>query len=188
MKIVITGHTQGIGKILFDHWTKQGHNVIGISRQTGYDLIEGQTKVLTEICTSNLFVNNANVSNCQVPLIENSLNCVDKIISIGSALHHHKHFCGPFEYIEEKHQLFNLIKNKSIDPSVKTKLLHVGLSFLPHEYIDEENFTSWEQIISVIDLWIENPVFWDVNFAWKATTPVVNKLSQIVPDLKINFS
>lgn len=188
MKIVITGHTQGIGRALFSHWIEQGHNVVGVSRQTGYDLTTDHTKVISEISAADLFVNSANILNCQIPLIEQTINRVGKIVSMGSALHQYKHFCGPFKYLDEKHQLFNLIKHKSIDPSVQTKLLHIGLSFLPHEYIDDTNFISWEQIITVIDFWIENPVFWDVNFIWKATNPIVNKLGKTVPNLNINFS
>jgi NAD(P)-dependent dehydrogenase (short-subunit alcohol dehydrogenase family) len=188
MKIAITGHTQGIGKALYSHWAMQGHDVVGISRQTGYDLLTDKNKIIEEVRTADVFVNNANILNCQDLLIKETINHVDKIITIGSALHHYKHFCGPFEYIEEKHQLFNLIKHKVIDPAVHSKFLHVGLAFLPHEYIDQENFISWEQIIDVIDFWIERPVFWDINFTWKATEPIVNKLNQIVPNLRITLS
>lgn len=38
MKIIVTGHTIGLGKHIFDFYQNQGCNVTGISRSTGFDL------------------------------------------------------------------------------------------------------------------------------------------------------
>jgi nucleoside-diphosphate-sugar epimerase len=59
-KIVITGHTSGIGLALYNHF-KDNYNCIGCSRSTGYDISDNQAREkivkLTEDCA--VFVNNA---------------------------------------------------------------------------------------------------------------------------------
>lgn len=71
-KIAITGHTSGIGKGLYDHFVKQGHNVKGFSLDNGFDIsrhenIE-QIIELTRDC--DLFFNNAYSSYSQVELMK----------------------------------------------------------------------------------------------------------------------
>lgn len=59
-KIVITGHTSGIGLALYNHF-KDNYNCIGCSLSTGYDISDAGTREkivkLTEDCA--VFVNNA---------------------------------------------------------------------------------------------------------------------------------
>lgn len=186
MKILITGHTQGIGEVLYNHWTSLNHEVIGLSRSTGYDFNK-ISDVLEEASTADLFVNNANVQDSQTMFLKHLLNRVPRMVVIGTGLHNFTEY-GTFEYIEKKKQLFNLVKNNVMNPEVNTKLLHLGLTFLPESYVDEENFIPWDRIINVIDFWIENPVFWDVNYNWKATNLVCDKLKEFIPELDIKFS
>jgi NAD(P)-dependent dehydrogenase (short-subunit alcohol dehydrogenase family) len=183
MKIVITGHTKGIGKALYDHWTSNGHEVTGISRLTGYNFFSDQDRILEEIKKSDLFVNNANVENFQEEFLLSALNKVNKIIVMGNGLHHYPEY-GTFSYIDQKRSLFNTIKKLIANPKTESKILHLGLTFLPDEYIDESNFINWEKIILLIDVWINNPVFWDINYNWKMSESVFNKLSQVIPNLK----
>ena len=60
MKIMLTGHTSGIGKATYDLLTKQGHDVIGLSRKNGYD-INNSEKIINTILKENpdMFINNA---------------------------------------------------------------------------------------------------------------------------------
>lgn len=187
MKIVITGYTQGIGEILYKHWKALGHDVIGLSRASGYDFNNGIDSVVDALKDVDLFVNNANINNSQIDLFKKSLNAVPATIVIGSGLHNYIEY-GTFPYIEEKKKLFNLIKTSVGNSEIKTKILHVGLTFVPDEFVDDDNFISWENIISVIDYWLANPVFWDVNYNWKATEVICNKLRKLIPDLNIDFS
>jgi|TARA_B110000977_G_scaffold83547_1_gene111604 hypothetical protein len=183
MKIVITGQTTGIGQQLYTHWKDSDHDVIGISRDTGYDIINDFDSVIEEIETADVFVNNANIDNSQIDLLNATLNKVPKTIVLGSGLHQYSEY-GTFDYIEKKKELFTLCKTSIANPKNSTKILHVGLTFLPHTNIDQENYTSWKDMFSVFDHWISNPVFWDVNFNWKATELIVHKLKQMIPDLK----
>lgn len=187
MKILITGHTQGIGQVLYSHWKSLNHDVIGMSRTTGYDFNNLTSDNLEEIATADLFVNNANIHESQTMFLKELLNQVPRMVIVGTGLHNYIEY-GTFQYIEEKKQLFDLVKTNVMNPEVKTKLLHLGLTFLPERYIDGENFIPWDKIISVIDFWVENPVFWDVNYNWKATDMVCTKLKGLIPELDIKFT
>ena len=73
MKIVITGHTSGIGKALFDVLSID-YDVIGLSRSNGYDITTdlGRSKIIDAAYDCDVFVNNAfdysNYTDAQVVL------------------------------------------------------------------------------------------------------------------------
>lgn len=58
-KAVITGHTIGIGKSLFEALSARGYEVIGLSRSNGYDLRKDLQPFLTVAKDADLFINNA---------------------------------------------------------------------------------------------------------------------------------
>ena len=58
MKIAITGHKQGIGKAFAEHFTREGHTIVGISRSDGENIRRTMhTASLIEPC--DFFINNA---------------------------------------------------------------------------------------------------------------------------------
>lgn len=57
MKIAITGHSSGIGKGLYDFFSKD-HEVIGFSKDNGYD-IEKFSDILDQSINCDIFINNA---------------------------------------------------------------------------------------------------------------------------------
>lgn len=62
MKIAITGHTSGIGKETFNLLLQHGHDVMGFSRDNGWDLTdkETRTKFIMELKNDyDCFINNA---------------------------------------------------------------------------------------------------------------------------------
>lgn len=61
MKISITGHTRGIGLAIKNYFESQGHDVVGFSRESGYDLQHPsiREKVVNLSKDSDIFVNNA---------------------------------------------------------------------------------------------------------------------------------
>jgi len=183
MKIVITGHTQGIGQQLYYHWKEQEHEVVGLSRSTGHDFEVHLEEIKQEIQSADLFVNNANIGDSQLQLIESTLNTVPMMIVIGNGLHHYTEY-GTFDYIEHKQKLFNSCKKSIASVNNSTKILHLGLTFLPNTNVDQENYISWKQMFRVIDEWIDNPVFWDISYNWKATDSITTKLKKIIPNLK----
>ena len=97
MKIAVTGHTSGIGKAIYDLLVEQGHEVVGFSRQTGFDLLKLKTndtdkeeivKFAMSLNDYDIFINNACYEFMQVELLYalyNEWKKFDKtIINIGS--------------------------------------------------------------------------------------------------------
>lgn len=61
MKIAITGHTKGVGKALKELFGQHGHNVVGFSSSTGYNISshEDRQMILQEVKDFDVFINNA---------------------------------------------------------------------------------------------------------------------------------
>ena len=71
MKIAITGHSAGIGQALAKIYTEQGHDIVGLSRRTGYN-IRSIPKVATMIEPCDVFINNAlpiPTNHCKIKII-----------------------------------------------------------------------------------------------------------------------
>lgn len=80
MNFVITGHTSGIGKALYDHF-----GGIGLSRSTGFDIIKDN--ILPFIDKDTVFINNAYTSispDAQTILLLDTYNVAKHVICIGS--------------------------------------------------------------------------------------------------------
>lgn len=60
-KIAITGHSKGLGKILFDNYTEKGFNVFGASRSNGFNLEKDEHlhRFCKEIIDYDVLINNA---------------------------------------------------------------------------------------------------------------------------------
>ena len=68
MRIGITGHSDFLGKGLFDLLGKN-HEVIGFSRSNGYDL-KNYKKILTDVVDLDVFINNTYHPNLQQKIFE----------------------------------------------------------------------------------------------------------------------
>jgi hypothetical protein len=92
MKILLTGHTSSVGKPLCLHLDLQGHQVVGVSRQTGYDLTTADdvNKVINMSADFDHVINLANIGKAQSEILWGvhdlwkRLNKTGKIISIGT--------------------------------------------------------------------------------------------------------
>lgn len=85
MKVVITGHTKGIGKALADIFSKHNHEVVGFSRSNGFDISDKSTcdRILELSKDADVFINNAFHYQGQYDLLEgmiNSWNDTNKLI------------------------------------------------------------------------------------------------------------
>ncbi len=76
MKIIITGHTKGIGKSLYERFKSAGHDVIGFSRSTGHNIEEASSRelILKESQTADMFINNAYSSTGQTVLLKDFID------------------------------------------------------------------------------------------------------------------
>ena len=88
-KIAITGHTQGLGKYLFEILKQRGHHVQGFSRRNGYDIRDYSvvTKILEETKGYDWFINNAKPDFVQTQIVYRFYRSqtVKNVLSIGSA-------------------------------------------------------------------------------------------------------
>lgn len=71
MKIVITGHTSGVGEATFSLLKSLGHTVIGLSRSNNYD-INDVDRVVNKIIAEDpdVFINNAYSKNTQTEILK----------------------------------------------------------------------------------------------------------------------
>jgi hypothetical protein len=197
MRIVITGHTSGVGKEIYDHYVASGHDVVGLSRSTGYNVYTDQDAIVDIVSTADVFFNNYS-GETQIELLEKTVNKVSKIVVLGSAMRLFRDIATD-EYIEEKYTLSNKCKMLSINPSISTKILHLGVSFLPHNRLKysermfsdkrmvSDNVVEYNELLGVVDYWIKNPVFNDVTFNWKLSSVVLMQMKTKFPNLSVNI-
>ena len=69
MKIAITGHSKGIGKACADLFESEGHEIIGLSRSSGFD-IQQVNMCAMKIIPCDMFINNAYLGTSQSQLFE----------------------------------------------------------------------------------------------------------------------
>ena len=164
MKCVITGHTTGLGKAMFEHFQSLGWEVIGLSRQTGHDLTTDLGKVVEIANTADLFINNANVDRAQFDLL-NAVNKNVKQIVLGSV-------AGEFnqqlqsDYSQHKADLAQRCRELSLLPA--TELLHIQISML-EDAVNGDVLIKYKEVINVIDFWLANPRFTTISFEFKLT-------------------
>jgi len=170
MKCVITGHTTGLGKALYNHFQTLGWEVVGISRQTGYDLRGNLKPIVDIINSSDLFINNANVDRAQLELL-NLVNPNVKQIILGSvAGEFHNQLLS--EYSKHKFDLANRCKELSLLPN--TKLLHIQISML-EDAVNGDVLISYNEVIDVVEFWLRNPRFTNISFEFKLTEFTLEK-------------
>lgn len=68
MKIAITGGTAGIGQALGNEYQARGHEVLSLSRRTGYN-IRVIPKIADAIESCDMFINNAQAGYAQTELL-----------------------------------------------------------------------------------------------------------------------
>ena len=68
MKIAITGYSEGIGKSFANIFSKQGHEIVGLSRRNGHN-IRSLNKIIGPIVDCDMFINNAQVGFAQTELL-----------------------------------------------------------------------------------------------------------------------
>jgi hypothetical protein len=90
---VVTGHTSGIGKSIYEYFQNNGYMVVGFSKSTGCDISKKQDRdnIIHALLSADIFVNNAynNFDDSQFELLNAAFVCwssLDKlIINISSA-------------------------------------------------------------------------------------------------------
>lgn len=151
MRVIITGHTGGLGLAFFNYFTERGDEVIGASRSNGYTMPDKFDQVLDLTHGADLFVNNLHYKNIQTSFVTSLYNKLP-IISCGSmaADYSKTEF---IDYSISKKQLE--IEHKKFKKISPFPMLLLKMGFL--ENWKEYDSIPYQQIINSVGFWLENP-------------------------------
>jgi len=189
-KIIITGHTTGIGNAIYEKFTKTScREIIGMSRSNGYNIEKDFDKIVKEATGAEIFINNAYRDGQQLKLFNALKDKVDMMVVMGSVSRHYPELI-PTDYVEDKQALAEACRLESINPN-GIPILHLDLSFIERTNINNDDptaftsdyTTSFEDIEDTIIFWTGKPSIRQVEFRWKLTTHVMNELYRINPNL-----
>ena len=189
-KIIITGHTKGIGKAIFDKFTEVScHKIIGMSRSNGYDIEKDFDKIVEEATGADFFVNNAYRDGQQLKLFHALKDKVNMMVVMGSVSRHYPELI-PTDYVHDKQALAEACRLESINPN-GIPILHLDLSFIegteiqgddPTAFLSDYN-TPLNDIVDTIMFWAQKPTIRQIEFRWKLTEHVRKELERINPNL-----
>lgn len=172
MKIVITGHSKGVGKAIYEHFVKNGHEVIGLSRSTGCD-IKDIKPVLDQAEGCDLFINNAYHKHIQLEIVE-ELNTKCKMVVFGSIAADYPELMGD-DYSRDKKKLQDRCNELSKVPG--SKMLYLKIPFLENA-VSSPIKTTHQEIINTIDYWLANPNFCRIDYTWELSDEVKQNLAK----------
>ncbi len=160
MKTVITGHTYGIGRACYEHFD--------------FD------RVVEAIKGADLFINNAYANHSQVKLFHAVKNYVGKIVCMGSVARLYPNVVTS-SYAANKQELYDTVRVHNLTPGT-IPALHLDISFLEKDSlmgnntIQSDNFITSREVIEIIEIWLIKPNFTNIEFSWKFSDIVKQKL------------
>ena len=189
-KIIITGHTSGLGKAIYDKFTQEScREIIGMSRSNGYDIEKDFDKIVGESQGAELFINNAYRDKQQLRLFNALKDKVGMMVVMGSVSRHYPELV-PTDYVQDKQELAEACRLESINPN-GIPILHLDLSFLEGTQVNGDDPTAFtsdyntplEDVVDTIIFWAQKPTIRQIEFRWKLTPHVKAELLRINPDL-----
>lgn len=179
MITVITGHTYGVGRALYNHFP----NAVGLARSNGYDIEKDFDRIVDSIRGCDLFINNAYANHSQVKLFNAVKDHVGKIVCMGSIARLYRDIL-PSQYADNKQELYDTVRLHNLKQG-SCPALHLDISFMQKESFDNPNIVqvndciTYEQVVDVVDYWLSNPVFTNVEFSWKMSTDLQQELNRV---------
>jgi len=189
-KIIITGHTNGIGKAIYDKFTEVScHEIVGMSRSNGYDIDKDFDKIVAEAEGCELFINNAYRDQQQTKLVNALKDKVDMMVVMGSVSRFYPELI-PTQYVHDKQALAEACRLVSLNPN-GIPLLHLDLGFIEGTTVEETDPTAFvsdyttpkDDIVDTVIFWAQKPSIRQIEFRWKLTPQVMSELKRINPDL-----
>lgn len=189
-KIIITGHTSGVGKAIYDKFNEIScREIVGMSRSNGYDIDKDFDKIIEEATGCELFINNAYRDSQQLKLVEALKNKVDMMVVMGSVSRFYPELI-PTQYVYDKQALAEACRLISLNPN-GIPLLHLDLGFIESTTVDNADPTAFvsdyntklDDIVDTIIFWAQKPSIRQVEFRWKLTPHVLAELNRINPKL-----
>lgn len=158
MKIAVIGHTNGIGKAIFDHLSLE-NEVRGFSLSNGYDINskESREKIISEVIDYDIFINNAysftdnNQLNMLREICEIWNHDASKIIFNVSS----QHVEDDKQYCRDKKELDSFCDSMIYN---KLKLINLkpGLTDTRHNIANPKPRMSVADIVKVIEFCLDN--------------------------------
>jgi len=196
MKAVVIGDTFGIGKAVKDYFVNQNFEVIGISRTRGYDIERNFDEIVSICKDADIVFNNLCYKEYQKEILEKIYKHVSFIIVSGGVIRNYTNIKPELSFIKsELYEFCNLLSSIPTQYNV-AKILYLDFSFIKST-IGDDRYNSDEEIplesiVSIIDIWLSNPYFWNVEFNLKLTSFVIESLGGKDKDLdkkceKVNY-
>jgi hypothetical protein len=148
MKIAITGHTRGLGLVIYNHLISQGHEVIGLSSSNGYHLPGSIEQVIKIAQSCDFFFNNAHAGIVQSTLIERLYDRCN-IVTSGSmaADYDGTPYRVEKRIVEDTHKRFKKLTDRP--------MLLLKMGYLEYQHQDKYP-VPFTQILNGIDFWSKN--------------------------------
>lgn len=168
MIVGITGHTQGLGKYLYDHFLSKGNKCIGFSRSNGHDIEDNFIEILNQVKGFDLFINNACKTDIQSRFVDKLKDHKIDIVSIGatSSLFYEEkksqYTNWKLEYLEGKKKLLD--QHTSACYSSKGSILLINLDTLENHPTKKTEFIKFQTVADTIDFWLNNKQVAIVNY------------------------
>jgi len=152
----MTGHTKGLGNVLYDYLKEQGHEVVGVSRTTGHDLKDDSTieHIIKEAEHYDVFINNTFQFSRQLELVK-ALRGKTRIVSFGSIASMFSKNVEWNIYGRYKKELEDYHREQSSHGAKDILLINITETTI-------ENHS--QSIIKMLDYWLENPSLTFVEF------------------------
>ena len=189
-RIVITGHTHGLGKAIYDKFTEVScHEIVGLSRSNGYDIDKDFDKVVEAATGAEIFINNAYRDQQQLKLFNALKDKVGMMVVMGSVSRFYPELI-PTQYVHDKQALAEACRLESLNPN-GIPILHLDLSFIENTEIQNSDPTAFvsdyntplTDIVDTIIFWAQKPTIRQIEFRWKLTPHVLSELQRINPNL-----
>ena len=184
MKCIVTGHTSGVGKAIYQHFKSKGWYVKGMSRSNGYHIIDDQEKIISESIGSDIFVNCAYSGSGQLELLNKLHSEVKNMIVVGSVAADWAKIWK--DYGSNKFDLQERCKEISLEDNPNfANIFYLKLAFCENAnwpiFVDTKYRASFEEILKIIDMWLEVPKIFSVEFTLKKTPEIMDYARKMNP-------
>lgn len=184
MKCIVTGHTSGVGKALYEHFQSKGWEVIGMSRSNGYDIVANQQRVIDDATGCDIFVNCAYSGTAQLDLLNALHDKVKNMIVVGSVAADWAKIWK--DYGSMKYHLQNRCKELALeDNPAFANIFYLKLAFCENAswpaFLDNKYKATFVEITKVVDMWLEVPKIFSVEFTLKKTEEVMDYARKMNP-------
>lgn len=184
MKCIVTGHTSGIGKAIYQHFISKQYTVIGMSRSNGYDIINDQDKIVEESVDCDIFVNCAYSGTGQLDLLNRLHDKVKNMIVLGSVGADWANIWK--DYGAKKFDLQERCKEIALEDNPNfANIFYLKLAFCENSnwpiFVDEKYKATFEEITKIIDMWLLVPKIFSVEFTLKKTPEIMDYARKMNP-------